>query len=403
LSRRAKAGAFAPIGRRTWDFLAATLSGKLPRKGKPMTVRVVRADTAEVVAAKRLSKPKYKLKVAAGPYLVLGGAGKKQLKSRMVRVRKRGTKAVALRAASPVLATVAVSPIDIDGMPIDGPLISEMFAVDCANGGRVRFVEVRHRDLIEREIKLQQGPGFDASTRVKPNFAKPDTFITGTGEISGGMVTIELTMTGTVTGSSSVSVPVSRFFDTFATLGSDLMGQICEPADEPPPPPAVDRSVYTGSLSGSAVIPSPAGTITETWSAPSVRFTRTDRSSPGAPNYEITSGTAQISVSGTVGACTVAGSTSASLVADDASDNTLDFAPDDSYYAVAYSSETFDVTYSCPDGSGPGSYTFMTEVLRTNPDFVRRMPAADGSIGGSVGMARDGKQLSFTWSFAPRG
>ena len=286
------------------------MSGKLPKTGKPMTLRVVRADTAQVVLAKRLTKPRYKVKVAAGPYLVFGSAGKRQFRSRMVRVRGKGTKTVAMKAAAPVLATVAVSPIDINGIAIDSPLISEMFAVDCTNGGKVRFVEVRHRDLIEREIKLQQGPGFDPASRVKPNFTKPDTFITGTGEISGGMVTIDLTMTGKVTGSSSVSVPVSQLFGTFATLGSDLMGQICNPAEDPAPPPVVvDRTVYSGSFSGSAVIPSVAGTITETWSGSGAQWTRTSGSSPGAPNYELTAGTLTFSVSGTVGACTMAGST----------------------------------------------------------------------------------------------
>ena len=84
------------------------------------------------------------------------------------------------------------------------------------------------------------------------------------------------------------------------------------------------------------------------------------------------------------------------------SGNTLDFAPDDSYFAVAYAAGDLEVTYSCPDGSGPGMYGFLTEILRTNPGFERRMPAADASIGGSVAMAKDGKQLSFTWAFAPR-
>ena len=336
---------------------AGTVAGKLPRKGKPMTVRVVRADTAEVVVAKRLATPRYKVKVAAGPYLVLGSAGKKPYRSRMVRVGKRGTRTVALKAAAPALATVAVSPIDIAGMPIDGPLISEMFAVDCTNGGKVRFVEVRHRDLIEREIKLQQSKYFDPKTRVKPNFAKPDTFITGTGEISGGTVTIDLKMTGKVSGSSSVSVPLSEFFGTFATLGSDLMGQICNPAEEPAPPPVVvDRSVYSGSFSGSAVIPSVAGTITESWSASGVQWTRTSRSAPGAPNYEFTAGTLTMSVSGTIGACSISGSTTKSLVAPPGeSDNTLDFAPDDSYYAVAFSSGELEVTYSCPTARALGS------------------------------------------------
>ena len=45
---------------------AGTIAGKLPRKGKPMTVRVVRLDTAQIVAAKQLNKRRYRVKVARG-------------------------------------------------------------------------------------------------------------------------------------------------------------------------------------------------------------------------------------------------------------------------------------------------------------------------------------------------
>lgn len=277
----------------------------------------------------------------------------------MVRVRKRGTTPVAMRAAAPVAAIVSVDPqIEITGLPgypnglaIDTALITEMFAAQCANGSDVKFVETRDRAAIEREIKLQQGKGFDPKTRVKPNFTKPDTFISGHGEVSGGIVTIDLTMTGKASGSSSVSVPVSQLFGTFATLGSDLMGQICNPQEDPasPPPPVVQpRSSYTGSLSGTAVIPGPAGTTTETWSAGDVRFTRTPGSSDSAPGYQITAGSLQFSVSGDVGACTFEGSKTIPL-------------------AVAA-------------GDAPG---------------------ADGSVAGSASASNDGKALSWTWAFSP--
>ncbi len=387
---------------------AGTIAGKLPRKGKPMTVRVVRADTGEVVLAKRLAKPRYRVKVGAGPHLVFGTAANRRSRSRMVRVRKRGTTPVAMRAAAPVAAIVSVDPqIEITGLPgypnglaIDTALITEMFAVQCANGSDVKFVETRDRAAIEREIKLQQGKGFDPKTRVKPNFTKPDTFIGGHGEVSGGIVTIDLTMTGKATGSSSVSVPVSQFFGTFATLGSDLMGQICNPQEDPPPPPVVQpRSGYTGSLSGTAVIPGPAGTTTETWSAGDVRFTRTPGSNDTAPGYQITAGSLQFSVSGVVGACTFEGS-KAIPFAD--AESTLDVAPDDSYFAVGYATPTLDVTYTCPDGSATMPYGSITEFLRTNPGFERRQPGADGSIAGSASASsKDGKALSWTWAFSP--
>jgi hypothetical protein len=330
----------------------------------------------------------------------------------MVRVGKRGTTPVAMRAAAPVAAIVSVDPeIEItglagypNGLAIDTALITEMFAVQCADGSDVKFVETRDRAAIEREIRLQQGKGFDPKTRVKPNFTKPDTFISGHGEVSGGIVTIDLTMTGRASGSSSVSVPVSQLFGTFATLGTDLMGQICGPQEDPAPPLVVQPpSAYTGSLSGTAVIPGPAGTTTETWSAGDVRFSRTPGSSDSAPGYQITAGTLQFSVSGVVGACTLEGSKSMPLaVAAGDAESTLDLAPDDSYFAVGYATPTLDVTYTCPDGSTTMPYGAITEFLRTNPGFERRQPGADGSIAGSASASKDGKSLSWTWAFSPR-
>ena len=92
---------------------AGTIAGKLPRKGKPASVRVVRAETAEVVAAKQGSR--YRLKVPRGAYVVRGTAGKRAFSSRVVRVGRRTAKpklrrARASAAAGPTLATVAVDP-----------------------------------------------------------------------------------------------------------------------------------------------------------------------------------------------------------------------------------------------------------------------------------------------------
>jgi hypothetical protein len=399
---------------------AGTITGKLPRKGDPMTVRVVRIDTGQVVAAKRLARPRYKLKLAAGPYMVFAGAKRRTFASRTVRVRRRGTRAVPMRRAraattsGPELAVVAIDPrIEIAGVPgypngmaLDTMLITDVFGVDCTNGGQVTVVEVRHRDEIEREIRLSNSKAFDPRTRIRPNFTKPDTFITGHGEVSGGMVTIDLRMTGKVTGSSSMTVPLSQVLTVTEALGSDLKGQICRSQDEPAPPspPVVtERATYTGSLSGSATIPSLAGTTTETWSATDVRFSRTRVSSDSAPNYEITAGTLQFSVSGTLAGCTLSGSKAMPLaVAAGDAESTLDLAPDDSYFALGYPNQTLDVTYTCPD-SDPFTmtYTAMNEFLRTNPAFQRRFPGPNGAIAGSAAATRDGKQLSWSWSLRP--
>ncbi len=354
---------------------AGTITGKPPRKGKPMTVRVVRADTAAVAAMKRLAKPRCKLSVKAGPYVVLGSAGKRDFASRMTRVGKRGKKAVAMRAAAPSIAVVAIDPdIEITGLPgrpdgvrIYDMLLTDMFNVDCSNGGDITFIETAARDAIEREPALQRGKGFDPKTRVKPDFTKPDTFVSGRGEVSGGMLTVDLVMTGKVTGSSSVTVPVSQLLTVTETLGSDLV--------------VLPRSAYTGSLSGSAVITSPAGTTTETWSAGDVRFSRTHPSSDTAPNYQITAGTLQFSVTGTVGQCTFSGSEAMPLAGD--AESTLDLAPDDSYFAVGHIAPTLDVTYVCPGGE-------------------RRLPDATGALSGSASATKDGKSLSWSWSLTPR-
>ncbi len=388
---------------------AGTIIGKLPRKGKPMTVRVVRADTAAVAATKRLAKPRYKLSVKAGPYVVLGSAGKRDFASRMTRVGKRGKKAVAMRAAAPSIAVVAIDPdIQITGLPgrpdgvrIYDMLLTDMFNVDCSNGGDITFIETAARDAIERELALQRGKGFDPKTRVKPDFTKPDTFVSGRGEVSGGMLTVDLVMTGKVSGSSSVTVPVSQLLTVTETLGSDLVGQICDPAEAPAPPVVQPRSAYTGSLSGSAVITSPAGTTTETWSAGDVRFSRTYPSSDTAPNYQITAGTLQFSVTGTVGQCTFSGSEAMPLAGD--AESTLDLAPDDSYFAVGHIAPTLDVTYVCPGGDPfTMAYGSITEYLRTNPGFERRQPDATGALSGSASATKDGKSLSWSWSLTPR-
>src|SRR5919198_4412524 len=71
---------------------AGTIKGKLPRKGKPLTVRVVRMDSAEIVAAKQLKRPRYRIKVARGPYMVLASAGKRRFKSPPARVGRKGTR-----------------------------------------------------------------------------------------------------------------------------------------------------------------------------------------------------------------------------------------------------------------------------------------------------------------------
>jgi hypothetical protein len=399
---------------------AGTIAGKLPKKGKPMTVRVIRADTAEVVAAKRLSSPRYRLKVARGPYLVRGTAGKRAFGSKVVRVGRRSTAKPKLRARSaaggPRLAIVAVDPhISISGLPgytngleIDGVLITELFGVDCTDGGEVAIVEVRNRDALEREIALQNTKWFDPKTRVRPNFIKPDTFISGHGSVSGGMVTIDLAMRGKVTGSSSVTMPVSQLLDAASAVAADIKGQICRPSETeepaPPEPPITGaRFGYRGSLSGSATITSPAGTTVETWSAEGIRFSRTQPSSDSAPNYQITDGTLDFRVDGTLGGCTFSGSTTIPLnVAEGEAESTLDLAPDDSYFAVGYASPELVATYICP-GEDPFTmpYGSITEYLRTDKAFVRRQPAVDGTIAGSAGATKDGKTLSWAWNLKP--
>jgi hypothetical protein len=65
---------------------AGTIAGKVPRKGKPVTVRVVKLGTAEVVAAKRLTKRRHRVKAPRGRYVVTASAGNRRFTSHAVRV-----------------------------------------------------------------------------------------------------------------------------------------------------------------------------------------------------------------------------------------------------------------------------------------------------------------------------
>lgn len=398
---------------------AGTIAGKLPRKGKPMTMRVVRLDTAEIVAAKRLKKRRYRAKVARGPYMVMGSAGNRQFTSHAVRVGRRGTRRAKLAAgADAPLAIIAVDTnIKLAGaesiggprsLAIDSMVITDLLGVSCANGGKIAVVEVRHRDLIEKEIELQNSGSFDPATRITPHFVTPDTFISGHGEVVGDHITVELTMRGKVNGSSTVTVPVDRAGEMTEGPASALAGQICRTKDEPPlppPPPAHGPALgYRGSLSGSATIPSPVGVTVETWSSSDVRFSRTYPSSDDAPNYQISEGHLQFSVSGTVAGCTISGSDSLPLAVDGSdAESTLDLAPDDSYYAVGFPNTTLDVTYTCPDSEPfTTSYTAMNEFLRTNPGFQRRQPSPNGTISGSASAVKDGKTLKWSWALRPQ-
>ena len=55
-----------------------------------MTVRVVKLDTAEVVAAKRLTKRRYRVKAPRGRYVVMATAGNRRFTSHTIRVGRRG-------------------------------------------------------------------------------------------------------------------------------------------------------------------------------------------------------------------------------------------------------------------------------------------------------------------------
>ena len=287
-------------------------------------------------------------------------------------------------------------------------VITDLLQNGCANGGKFVVVEVRHKDLIEKEIKLQHSGGFDPGTIVTPHFLTPDTFISGRGEVVGDHITVELTMRGKVNGSSTVSVPINRPFDMTDGPASALVGEICRSKDAPPPPPpppaAGPALGYRGSLSGSATITSAAGVTTETWSSSDVRFSRTYPSYDYAPNYQISEGRLQFSVSGTAGGCTFAGSDSLPLGMDDGdAESTLDLAPDDSYYAVGFPNGSIDVTYTCP-GSDPFTvaYPVMNEFLRTNPLVVRRQPSPSGTISGTWSATSGDKVLKWTWALQPQ-
>ena len=208
-----------------------------------------------------------------------------------------------------------------------------MFENECANGGEMKMVETANREALEREIELSNSKYFDPKTRITPHFVQPDTIISGHGQVAGDNVTIDVVMRGKVNGSASVTMPLSEIFTAMDAVAADLKGQICRSKDEPAPPappapPATGSLLgYRGSLSGSATITSQAGTIVESWSSSDVRFSRI-ASSDTAPGYEITAGTLQFNVSGTVGGCTVSGAKAMPLaVAAGDAESALDLAP----------------------------------------------------------------------------
>jgi hypothetical protein len=133
-------------------------------------------------------------------------------------------------------------------------VITDLLQADCSNGGKIAVVEVRHRDLIEKEIELQHGGGFDPDTIVTPHFLTPNTFISGHGEVVGDHITVELTMRGKVNGTSTVSVPIDRPFEMTEGPASALVGQICRTKDEPPVArTAIGQRSQPPSASGSAL------------------------------------------------------------------------------------------------------------------------------------------------------
>src|SRR6185503_19438711 len=124
-----------------------------------MTVRVVKLGTAEVVAAKRLSKRRYRVKAPRGRYVVMASAGNRRFTSHAIRVGRRGTRRAKLAAAGdPPLAIIGVDPnIKLIGaeklggpktLAIDSMVITDLLGVGCSNGGEIAVVEVRHKDLI---------------------------------------------------------------------------------------------------------------------------------------------------------------------------------------------------------------------------------------------------------------
>ncbi len=264
---------------------AGTITGKLNGTGawssSPaehiIDVRAIHAETGKTAASKRLTGSlKYKLKVPPGFYMVaaevvdLGSGEQLDDHSHLVKLKKGKRKRanlrpepVARRAAlagasgarrppartrrrsrSRTTKVLVISP-DIrvqgtglpNGTPIADILITEIDQEKCPPESRTDLVirehpKTRAWQALLDEIRLHNSGAVDPSTRVRPRFIKPQIEVVGGGQMSNGVVSMQISAVrirgGDVLATASVSGPEDQFFELIDQLAQQLADKLCK-------------------------------------------------------------------------------------------------------------------------------------------------------------------------------
>jgi curli biogenesis system outer membrane secretion channel CsgG len=334
---------------------ASTIVGKAPGKlvkfgGSPFgRVLAVEAATARPKAGAAYTKSgRYRLTVPRGVYVVLApvkGKGGRTLtaRSRIFKVRagqrkqvktsrktpkprKRKKRRPAQRADAAAGKRIKVSVFNSSirggglerlGAGLDDILITDLFqakeGIDCPVEV---FVDRQSDDFraIQQEVRLQQSPAFDPSTRVTPLYNTrrytPTIRITAALTASGNSLTGSIVAREISSGQVKASQPVARSTNSILNGFPQELHKLLEELCEPGPP---ER--FAGTVSGTGTYDADelgaGNSLRATWNAtiqlvevpPVAQF-------PGAPagQYKLESGSLHYAFNGSVGDCTVAGS-----------------------------------------------------------------------------------------------
>jgi hypothetical protein len=226
-------------------------------------VRAIRLDTGELLAVASPKGIGFKLKVAAGRWVTLAAnvfdrpgrayaglshalrvkKGKRvnatvRMQRAAARKATRGAGAHAIRsaAAKKPAFVLGVKRIAVTGLPggpieIDGAVTTDVFDKECADGSEKTLVEIRRRQDILDEIKLQNSKLVDKSTRIKPHLVNARQTVEGSGTIENGTVTLELRVvdvkTGKTIAQSTSTGAEADFFEVLDYGTTQLVADLC--------------------------------------------------------------------------------------------------------------------------------------------------------------------------------
>jgi len=342
---------------------ASTIVGKAPGKlvkfgGSPFgRVLAVEAATARPKAGAAYTKSgRYRLTVPRGTYVVLApvkGKGGRTLtaRSRIFKVRagqrkqvktsrktpkprKKKKRKPAQRADAAAGKRIKVSVFNSSvtggglerlGSGLDDILITDLFqareGIDCPVEV---FVDRQSDDFraIQQEVRLQQSPAFDPSTRVTPLYNTrrytPTVRITAALTASGNSLTGSIVAREISSGQVKASQPVARRTNSILNGFPEELHKLLEELCEPGPP---ER--FAGTVSGTATYDATelgaGNSLRATWNTTVqlVELTPMTPPFPGAPAgiYKLESGTLHYAFNGSVSDCAVAGSGPVDLAA----------------------------------------------------------------------------------------